>query len=315
MIEAGLIVPELEARAGLHQRQDGAGVAVTTGQGQRAASPTASAVELGAGLVIEGGVAPLATATGGVAATIERDLDEAAGIGETDLELAVHTIAAGSLGAALDHAADVTTEPHRRATRVEVDLIDEVRVDDRGPDRHVEQDRHAHAVEEVAGVARRRAAHDHVGEKASQLRGARQALDHAKRIAEGPGQRVDLVVAQGRAGDRHLALLADDRAIRVAVEVRREAILVDEVLLVRELHLDRQIAKTRGPDHQRVLTRRQPQLEATLRVGRRRKLCRVPEDARPEHDVTAAVHQHAAAQPGAPLPWLDEARRSLARCG
>jgi hypothetical protein len=103
----------------------------------------------------------------------------------------------------------------------------------------VEQDRHAHAVEEVAGVARRRAAHDHVGEKTSQLRGARQALDHAKRVTEGPGQRVDLVVAQGRAGDRHLALLTNDRAIRVAVEVGRESILVDEVLLVGQLHGDR----------------------------------------------------------------------------
>jgi hypothetical protein len=109
VVEAGLIVPELEARVGLDQRQHPGGVAVATGEGQRAAGLAAPAVELGAGLAAQRGIVELAAATGGVTPTIERDLDEAASIGETDLEFAVDAVAAGGLRPTLDHAADVAT--------------------------------------------------------------------------------------------------------------------------------------------------------------------------------------------------------------
>jgi hypothetical protein len=187
VVEAGLVVPELDARAGLHEREHAGGVAVAAGEGERAAGLAAAAVDLGEGLAIElRGL--LLAAAGRVAFAVEGDLDEAAGVGEADLEFTVVAVAPGGLGAALDHAADVASEAGRGAAGVEVDLVDEIGVDDGGADRHVEEDRDADAVEEVAGVAGGGAADDDVGQEAGQLRGAREALDHAEGVAEGAGE-------------------------------------------------------------------------------------------------------------------------------
>ncbi|MCA9704408.1 MAG: DEAD/DEAH box helicase [Myxococcales bacterium] len=178
VVEASLVVPEADAHLVVDQREDRAGVAVAPGQRERPAGRAALAPGLLHRLAAVPS-APVGALTGGLAlgsrgvlaigvhlAAIEGDLEQAARVGQAGLDVAVDSVAARRAGAGLDDAAGVATQPHRGAAGVEVDRVDEVGVEHRGADGHVEEDRHAGAVEVVAGVARGRAAHHHVGQKA-----------------------------------------------------------------------------------------------------------------------------------------------------
>ena len=67
----------------------------------------------------------------------------------------------------------------------QIHAVDERRRDHRGPGAHVEQERHRDAVDAIADVAGRRAAHVEIGNAAQYRSHAGQHLDDAKRVREG----------------------------------------------------------------------------------------------------------------------------------
>ena len=182
VIEASLVVPvaklQVECR---DRREDQPRVAVATSERQGAAT-LRSTIPVCEALLSRGVTLALAHLA---SRTIEGDLQQAAGIGQAQVDLAAHAVASGSARVAFDDPARETSEPNWDAARIEVDLVDEVRVDDRGPGCDVKQRRYTHAVEVVAGVARRGASHHDVRQEARDLRGARQRLHHSKGIAAG----------------------------------------------------------------------------------------------------------------------------------
>ena len=109
-----------------------------------------------------------------------------------------------------------------------------------GPEQQVIEQRHARAVEQEAGRARARAAHDRKRQQRHHRRDAGQRLDHAERIAERAGDLLDLGAAQRDARDLFAALLADhdDLVGIVAVALdevgHRELLLRDQRLLLQE---------------------------------------------------------------------------------
>ena len=76
----------------------------------------------------------------------------------------------------------------RVSARIEVDVIDHARVNDRRAEGHVVEVRNANAVDEVADVPGRRAAHVKEGEPGDHRCDAGHGFDGAEGIAEGAGQ-------------------------------------------------------------------------------------------------------------------------------
>src|SRR6185312_10637737 len=77
-------------------------------------------------------------------------------------------------------------------------VIDEPGMHDARTEREVIEERHADAVEVVAGVSGRGAAHEEEREPARDGHDARQRLDGAKGIAEGSGHLANLASAHRR---------------------------------------------------------------------------------------------------------------------
>jgi hypothetical protein len=75
----------------------------------------------------------------------------------------------------------------RVAARVEIDALDEARVDHRGARRRVEEIGHADPVEEIPDVARRGAAYVEERQPRDDRRDAGEDLDRAEGVAEGAG--------------------------------------------------------------------------------------------------------------------------------
>jgi len=128
-----------------------------------------------------------------------------------------------------------------------------------GPRAHVEEIRHAHAVEEVADVAGRRAAHVEERQAGDDRRHAGQGLDRAERIAERARQLANLGAPQRRRARRrakaaHRDLVGRRRARRRAGPPRRRwgwlgLGLRDDRGMEEDLHLDARrdrLAVTRG---------------------------------------------------------------------
>src|SRR5690606_22026805 len=117
VIEPGLIVPvaQLHVEPG-DRRQDQPGVAVAAGEAQGAATGAeARGLGLASGSTFEGfGLAD----AGGVARAIEGDLEQRAGVGQAQVDLAVEAIAGARARAALDDPAREATEPNRDAAGV-----------------------------------------------------------------------------------------------------------------------------------------------------------------------------------------------------
>ena len=86
-----------------------------------------------------------------------------------------------------DRRAREPSVARRRGARIEVDVIDERRVDHPLADAHVKQQGHSYPVDVVAVVVRRSSADVEVREPAGQRDDAWQRLDRAKRIAESAG--------------------------------------------------------------------------------------------------------------------------------
>jgi hypothetical protein len=74
--------------------------------------------------------------------------------------------------------------PAKRPKRVQVDSLDQAGMNHGGPYHDVIEQRDAHAVEEVADVAGRGAAHVEERQARRDRRHARQGLDRPERIAE-----------------------------------------------------------------------------------------------------------------------------------
>ena len=84
----------------------------------------------------------------------------------------------------------------RIGARIQVDVIDERRLQDARAGREVIQVRHRDAVEEVTHVAGRRAAHVEIRQPADDRHHARQRFDRAIRIAESAGHVVHVGVTE-----------------------------------------------------------------------------------------------------------------------
>ena len=129
---------------------------------------------------------------------------------------------------------------------------------------------------------------------------------------------MDLLVAQGRAGDRDSGLAADHRAVAVAAQRLVDADLELELLAGgdRDLELVRLVAV--GADVDAMLARREPQLRDAaivrldrghLGIARVRGIARVCDQARARDRVTAPADTHANLE----LPMRLEAGRGLDR--
>jgi hypothetical protein len=306
VVHSRLVVPELDAHLVVDERQDRPGVAVATGEGERAASRATLAAQRlrrGGALLAPAGLqgGGLALGAGGLgavahAAAVERDLEQPARVGQADVYVAVDPVAARGHGAGLDDAAGVATEPHGSAAGVEVDRVDELRVDHRRTDGHVEEDRHARTVEVVAGVARGRAAHDHVGQEARERGHAGQAAHHPQRVAARARYAAQLVAAQRGARDRDLALGLHHRAVHVAVERGVEAQLDLEILARLQLHRGGQVAVARRANDELVPTGGQHHRERAVALHQHRGAAVGEYQPRVAKRLPLAEAQHLAAQ-------------------
>jgi hypothetical protein len=113
----------------------------------------------------------------------ERSLDERAGVEEAHVAFAVDLVG-GPPRLAGEDAAREPPVACRIAARVEVDALDEAGVDDARPGANVVEQRNADAVDVVAVVAGRRAAHEEERQPADERRDAGQGLHDAEGIAE-----------------------------------------------------------------------------------------------------------------------------------
>ena len=116
----------------------------------------------------------------------ERRLAERARVEEARLHLAADA-RRRSARLARDDAARIAPVLRGKPARIEVDAIDERRVDDARPEREVKQQGNGNVVDEVAGVPRRRAAHEEVRHAAEDGRHARHHVDRAEGISERTG--------------------------------------------------------------------------------------------------------------------------------
>jgi len=113
----------------------------------------------------------------------KRRFDHAAGIDEPEAGFASETVLRCD-GVGCDDGSGEPAEARGVATRIEFHLVDESRVNHRRAGRGVEQKGHTDAVEVVADISGRRAAHVEVGKARRDRRDTRHGLDGAKRIAE-----------------------------------------------------------------------------------------------------------------------------------
>ena len=150
---ACLVVPVTDLYVVGRERQDGSWVPVTA-RDQRAASPVS-----------------------------ERRLEERARVYHAQVCLAVKS-RRGLSGLAGDDRARIAAVLRRSRARKKIDMIDEPRMNHALPDLQVEQERHSDAIDEIAGVVRRCAAHVKIGQTAGERRHTRQGLDGPKSIAE-----------------------------------------------------------------------------------------------------------------------------------
>ena len=131
----------------------------------------------------------------------QRPLDRTGRVEKVDVGVAVQLRRLVGLGGDVEDAGGGASVVHAEAARVEVDLVDEVGRQHRRTTQEVVEDRDALAVDEDAGVLRRRAAHHQLADAERDARDAGQVLDHAQRIAEGAGHGRQLVLRQGVARD------------------------------------------------------------------------------------------------------------------
>src|SRR5204862_5287189 len=116
-----------------------------------------------------------------------------------------------------DHAAVVSSESPRESSRVEIDRLEHLGVEDRRAAEEVEQAWHLVAVEENARVVGIASSHEQDAESKRWARDAGQRLDHAHWIAERTRHARELLAMQRSLGDLELfALALDDRLVWVA---------------------------------------------------------------------------------------------------
>ena len=126
----------------------------------------------------------------------ERDLHESDRLQQVDRHAAMESLRIALSRRDVDRARQVAPVVGAVPSRVEVDPVEELLVDDRGSAQEMVEDGEALPVEIDAGVGRRRPAHQ---ERAAQERRAvqpRQILDDAKRIVERAGYVDQLLVTQ-----------------------------------------------------------------------------------------------------------------------
>jgi hypothetical protein len=117
----------------------------------------------------------------------ERDVQQSRAVGCPHGGLAVRL--SRRLSGASDHdAARQATVLHRVRTRKQLDAVDQPGVDDRWTAERVKQRGQPCAVEEVAKVTRRRAAHEKIRHAGQRRRHSRQRFDCSQRILQRAGE-------------------------------------------------------------------------------------------------------------------------------
>ena len=139
----------------------------------------------------EGRISIATSGEDGAPSVGERRLDDGAGVDEADVPFGVEL---GSRRPRLTRDDRAGEPPILRgiSSFVEVDAIDERRMNDAGAEPEVKEDRDANVVEEVADVAGRRAAHVEVREPRDDRRHAGHHFDGAKWISERAGEQAHL---------------------------------------------------------------------------------------------------------------------------
>ena len=146
------------------------------------------------------------------AAAVERRLDQGPGVEHAHVVLAMQLVG-GRRGLARHDAPREAPVPRGVAARIEVDAVDEGRVDDRRAQADVKQIRDADPVEVVADVAGWSAPDVEEGQARDDRRDARHDLDGAERIAEDAGDLPHLG-ARERRGTRRLLVRSADEHLR-----------------------------------------------------------------------------------------------------
>src|SRR6478609_11122779 len=116
----------------------------------------------------------------------ERSLDQGAGVIQAHVVFAVE-LGCRWRGFAGDDAAAEATKGRRIAAGVEIDSLEQRRMNHRRPDANVEQQRHADTVQEIARVAWGRTANEEEGQPRDDGRDAWHDLDRPEWVAEGAG--------------------------------------------------------------------------------------------------------------------------------
>src|SRR5262249_46879982 len=146
-----------------------------------------------------------------------------AAVDEVDLRLAVDAVGGGGLGVDLDDTAVEAAEAHRESARVEVDAVEELGVQDRGPAEEVVKERDRVPVDEDAAVVRVGAADEEEPGAERRAREARQALEDGQRMAERARHRRELALLEGGARGLELLALALDDGL-VGISARRSEV-------------------------------------------------------------------------------------------
>ena len=186
---------------------------------------------------------------------------------------------------------DVAAETGRISARIEGELVDEVRVDDRRTEREVVERRHAHPVDEEAGVPGIGPADGIESERPDDLGDARERLDHSEGIARrtGCGARLLAADANGRGG-----LFGGHHGF-VGARAGREPQDVGPALRARRnREHDGDAAGRRH--HQTVAAGRDGDIETSPAIGLPGKLA-VDHHRRPGNPAVPATRQHHAAHP------------------
>jgi hypothetical protein len=211
---------------------------------------------------------PIACGRGcGHAETRDGFAHESPGLGQVGIEIDELFIGACTTGSPVDDTAGVSAINHRRATGIELNLVDELGMDHAGSDQQVVKQRDARAIEQVAGRAGTGATDHRIGKEGNDGSCARQGLNHAEGIAEGARNLLNLGTAQSDARNLLAPLVTDDddliRVVALALDVvghgqllpRHEVFLLKESVAIRSVHSHARLARRHG------------QTEAALGVG------------------------------------------------